>query len=328
MTDKGFAEKITDLRKNKLLSQKQLGEMLGVSNKAVSKWERGESMPQMKTIVKLAEIFEISPEELLTGSKYDNEKSSTSTRLDKLESENIMLRKEVAGANKKGRVMLGIVGAICAVLAAVIIILVLDNTKSQSNPNDAVKALGKDGTCIEFCDERFVPATVLENDYYYSYLYNSDEKYATFVDANGEKSKILVSADDGDCVVVNQKGKDFVYVNENKRLQLKADNIEEIELFCQDSYNYSTKYINKKKGIDYFLKYYDAKKVPDNAVTITKRYMDNKAYNVSVEFKYSYKQVDLGTVFSDDNGHIYFYDNVTAQTYEMGGDLFEYTTNY
>lgn len=38
-----FAQRIVELRRQKGLSQKQLGEMLGVSNKAVSKWENGVS---------------------------------------------------------------------------------------------------------------------------------------------------------------------------------------------------------------------------------------------------------------------------------------------
>ena len=38
-----FAQRIAELRRQKGLSQKQLGEMLGVSNKAVSKWENGVS---------------------------------------------------------------------------------------------------------------------------------------------------------------------------------------------------------------------------------------------------------------------------------------------
>lgn len=38
-----FSRRIVELRRQKGLSQKQLGEMLGVSNKAVSKWENGVS---------------------------------------------------------------------------------------------------------------------------------------------------------------------------------------------------------------------------------------------------------------------------------------------
>ena len=60
-----FANRIVELRKQKGLSQKELGDMLGVSNKAVSKWENGESMPKLSTMLKLAEIMGIDGNELI-----------------------------------------------------------------------------------------------------------------------------------------------------------------------------------------------------------------------------------------------------------------------
>lgn len=60
-----FANRIVELRKQKGLSQKELGDMLGVSNKAVSKWENGESMPKLSTMLKLAEIMGIDGNEII-----------------------------------------------------------------------------------------------------------------------------------------------------------------------------------------------------------------------------------------------------------------------
>lgn len=58
---------IYEKRKEKGWSQKQLGEALGVSNKAVSKWEVGSSMPDQGLLVPLAKVLGITVEELLTG---------------------------------------------------------------------------------------------------------------------------------------------------------------------------------------------------------------------------------------------------------------------
>ncbi|MCM1114075.1 MAG: helix-turn-helix domain-containing protein [Clostridium sp.] len=60
-----FGEKIYTLRKEKGISQKELGAMLGVSNKAVSKWETGAAAPKTETLIKLAEIFNLSVDDLL-----------------------------------------------------------------------------------------------------------------------------------------------------------------------------------------------------------------------------------------------------------------------
>ena len=53
-------------RKRLGLTQALLAEKLNYSDKAVSKWERGESAPDVLTLVQLAELFEISVDELLS----------------------------------------------------------------------------------------------------------------------------------------------------------------------------------------------------------------------------------------------------------------------
>lgn len=67
MRNYDLGNRIYELRKSRGLSQKELGEMIGVSNKSVSKWENGTAIPKTDTLVKLANIFEISPQELLQG---------------------------------------------------------------------------------------------------------------------------------------------------------------------------------------------------------------------------------------------------------------------
>ena len=56
---------IVAYRKRSGLTQARLAEKLNYSDKAVSKWERGESMPDVLTLVQLAEVFETTVDELL-----------------------------------------------------------------------------------------------------------------------------------------------------------------------------------------------------------------------------------------------------------------------
>lgn len=69
-----LGENISALRKEKGLTQEELSEALGVSPQAVSKWENNLSCPDIMLLPDIAEIFEISVDELLTGkkSKYAN----------------------------------------------------------------------------------------------------------------------------------------------------------------------------------------------------------------------------------------------------------------
>ncbi len=56
---------ISSLRKDKGMTQLELAEKMGVTDKAVSKWERDLSFPDINSIPKLAEIFEISVDQLM-----------------------------------------------------------------------------------------------------------------------------------------------------------------------------------------------------------------------------------------------------------------------
>lgn len=58
---------IAQCRKRKNLTQEQLAEKLGISDRAVSKWERGLNMPDASLMLELADILDISVNELLSG---------------------------------------------------------------------------------------------------------------------------------------------------------------------------------------------------------------------------------------------------------------------
>ena len=67
---------IADCRKRKNLTQMQLAEKLGITDKAVSKWERGVAMPDTSIMLELCDILGISVNELLSGEKINMENSS------------------------------------------------------------------------------------------------------------------------------------------------------------------------------------------------------------------------------------------------------------
>lgn len=60
-----LAEKITALRGERKLSQGDLAEYLDVSRQSVSKWETGQSVPELEKIVKLADLFGVTVDELV-----------------------------------------------------------------------------------------------------------------------------------------------------------------------------------------------------------------------------------------------------------------------
>ena len=64
---------IAACRKEQKLTQLQLADRLGITDKAVSKWERGIAMPDTSIMLDLCEILEINVNELLSGEKITME---------------------------------------------------------------------------------------------------------------------------------------------------------------------------------------------------------------------------------------------------------------
>lgn len=62
---------IAELRKEKNMTQAQLGERLGVTNKTVSRWENGNYMPDLSVMEALCQSFDISVNELVSGKRLE-----------------------------------------------------------------------------------------------------------------------------------------------------------------------------------------------------------------------------------------------------------------
>lgn len=70
MTTEEFSKLIKDKRIKLNLTQKELGDKLGVSNKTISRWESSHGYPDIETIPKLAQVLELNYDELLGGNEY------------------------------------------------------------------------------------------------------------------------------------------------------------------------------------------------------------------------------------------------------------------
>jgi transcriptional regulator with XRE-family HTH domain len=70
-------EKIQQLRRAGGLSQEQLAEMVGVSRQAISKWETGQSSPEIEKILAISKVFSISTDELLGNDNAGGAETAT-----------------------------------------------------------------------------------------------------------------------------------------------------------------------------------------------------------------------------------------------------------
>ena len=104
-----FGNRLYELRKQKGLSQEELANRLDVTRQTVSKWELGDSTPDMDKLVALGELFEISLDELVLG------KVPVTTKLDEWGAK--VMTTENKQKAKKGLKIVGIIaGAVLALI--------------------------------------------------------------------------------------------------------------------------------------------------------------------------------------------------------------------
>lgn len=102
MNQKEIGKFISVCRKEKGLTQMQLAEKLNITNRAVSKWETGKSVPDASIMLDLCEILDISVNELLSGERIAME------NYQKRADENMIeMKKQNEAINKSARAGFG-----------------------------------------------------------------------------------------------------------------------------------------------------------------------------------------------------------------------------
>lgn len=125
-----FNKKIYELRKQKGFSQEELASKLNVTRQTVSKWELGDSTPDMEKLVVLSDLFEISLDELVLGKKPELQEQPTKTSKTAdvvgIIEEKVLTPKNKKVARQGVKVVAAILGAVLAVdVVSMIIYFVL-----------------------------------------------------------------------------------------------------------------------------------------------------------------------------------------------------------
>ena len=95
---------IATLRKEKELTQEQLGEKLGITNKTISRWENGNYMPDIEMLSLLSKEFDVSINELISGERLlldDFKKAADNNLVTALNNSAFTLKEKIAFFKKK-----------------------------------------------------------------------------------------------------------------------------------------------------------------------------------------------------------------------------------
>ena len=161
---------ISQMRKEKGLTQKQLGEELLISDKTVSKWETGKGMPEVSLMLPLCEKLGINVNELLTGERIPDEDYK------KKAEENIMnIMREKEESIRK--IIISVVVCAITLLAGITLIIVAGSLEMETWLRAVLTAIGAlviiGGIAVaaledmsagtfecKYCKTRFVPTTM------------------------------------------------------------------------------------------------------------------------------------------------------------------------
>ena len=68
-----FAERLKLLRQARSMTQTRLSQLLAIDPRAYNRWERGDNIPQLETLIKIADILQVTLDELVGRSKLAND---------------------------------------------------------------------------------------------------------------------------------------------------------------------------------------------------------------------------------------------------------------
>ncbi len=125
-----FGEFIAKLRKERGMTQKELAEKLFVSDKAISKWERGQSLPDITTLNPLAEALGVTTAELLNCEKIETEKVDSS-QVDEIVEKAIVISDEDKKEKRKAIEKRLLIYLLCFIIGAVLTYYFYKNNGAQ-----------------------------------------------------------------------------------------------------------------------------------------------------------------------------------------------------
>ena len=250
---------ISTARKQKNLSQKELGDLLNVSNKAVSKWENGTAMPDFKKLNALAEYFGVTMDELLGFSNdknnNDNINDYTKEYINELITlENMQSSEKIKELYKKLKTCAVI---FCVALAVIIFFMIsinnqIDNLKSQINNVQSPQIIQDDsddspGNTHDMSDDASYEVLSFDKDK--PWLANVCFTYAPETYSNSLKVTLEVPQDDNKTKELEFERKGGKFVLET---QLDATIKGNYTLLAKDDSNTSTIDLTPDYASEYF----------------------------------------------------------------------------
>ena len=127
---------IFELRKEKKMTQQELADKIGVTDRAISKWENGRGMPDLSLMKPLCDVLGITLNELISGERIEKKE------LQKKSEENIL--KTINYSNKKTKYFKLFLGCLITIFLLLVLMFVIDVRRMNKNEEVVFSTWGFD----------------------------------------------------------------------------------------------------------------------------------------------------------------------------------------
>lgn len=127
---------IFELRKEKKMTQQELADKIGVTDRAISKWENGRGMPDLSLMKPLCDVLGITLNELISGERIEKKE------LQKKSEENIL--KTINYSNKKTKFFKIFLGCLITIFLLLVLMFVVDVRRMNKNEEVVFSTWGFD----------------------------------------------------------------------------------------------------------------------------------------------------------------------------------------
>ena len=308
---------IKKLRMDNGLTQEELAQKIPIDRTAVSKWERGITMPDSSSLLRLSDIFNVTINDLLNGD-YVNKND-----------EKVIVNLYEANYKNKKIIKIILFLLILLVISFLFIYFIFSFKKTR-----LYKVNGQSENYE--VNDGFL---IYTNEVYYFYLgdlINKNNKNIDKVELlleNNNNSEVVYGGDYINVLLTDFYGYDeydlINFVKKGYSVILKIyfeDNEENIKLNFLNDYinNY---FIPKKRVKSYSIKTKDDIKVNETIETLISKIKSDENININNEYILNYSSnTKIVTVFSNDNSKIWNYD-ISLDTLSYFGDKDTFTYN-
>lgn len=235
-----FNEKLMELRKKQGLSQEELGYKLNVTRQTVSKWELGQTTPEMDKLLELSKLFNVSVDDLINDSDLENQTNQNRENI--IEDQQIQKQE-----SKNNKLYLILVGALVVVIILIIVKGVSGmmglNKVNDTKENIFDRFFGLFDRTLSMQEKMFDDMLEQQNNMMGNFENTTNQLNTTSFNAQlemykGTKNGTLTKNLLNEIMTINEKAERAIFIKYKGEVILSEEEIKTLKMNIKDNNNY------------------------------------------------------------------------------------------